>query len=94
MAEPVLYFGKYRGIVENDVDPMGLGRVRITVPDLGDRVSVAWAMPCMTAAELRAGIVAVPPAGASIWVEFERGDPEFPIWVGGYWTAPPAAPQP
>ena len=27
----------------------------------------------------------MPPIGAGVWIEFERGDPDYPIWVGGYW---------
>ncbi len=29
----------------------------------------------------------VPPIGAGVWVEFEQGDPDYPIWVGGYCSA-------
>ena len=31
------------------------------------------------------GVFTVPPIGAGVWIEFEKGDPEYPIWVGGYW---------
>ena len=27
----------------------------------------------------------VPQIGAGVWVEFEQGDPDYPIWVGGFW---------
>jgi uncharacterized protein involved in type VI secretion and phage assembly len=33
------------------------------------------------------GLFTVPPQGAGVWIEYERGDPAYPIWVGGYWTA-------
>jgi hypothetical protein len=31
------------------------------------------------------GIFTIPPVGANVWVEFERGDPDYPIWSGGFW---------
>jgi uncharacterized protein involved in type VI secretion and phage assembly len=45
----------------------------------------SWAMPCVPVAGIQTGIFTVPPIGAGVWVEFEQGDPDYPIWVGGYW---------
>jgi len=28
---------------------------------------------------------AVPAIGSGVWVEFEQGDPDFPVWVGCFW---------
>jgi uncharacterized protein involved in type VI secretion and phage assembly len=79
------FYGKYRGTVESNADPSHLGRVTIKVPDvLGDTIST-WAVPCVPVAGLHAGFFLVPPAGSWVWVEFEQGDPDYPIWVGGFW---------
>ena len=51
---------------------------------LGDG-KMAWAMPCLPGAGPSVGLFMVPPVGAKVWVEFERGDPDYPIWVGGFW---------
>jgi hypothetical protein len=32
--------------------------------------------------------VPIPPIGAGVWVEFEQGDPDYPIWVGCRWGLP------
>lgn len=80
------HFGKYRAIVIANVDPLGLGRIRAEAPDLGATSLLNWAMPCVPVAGPGAGMLAIPPVGASIWLEFERGDLDFPIWVGGFWT--------
>jgi hypothetical protein len=40
------YFGKYRGTVISNVDPLGLGRIQITVTDVAEAAPVSWAMPC------------------------------------------------
>ncbi|MEL6159467.1 MAG: phage baseplate assembly protein V [Cyanobacteria bacterium J06627_32] len=79
------FFGKYRGTVENNVDPLQLGRVQVSVPAvLGDGRS-SWAMPCVAFAGPQVGLFLLPPRGANVWVEFEMGDPDYPIWVGCFW---------
>lgn len=79
------FYGKYRGTVEVNFDPLGLGRVQVSVPDvLGDE-TMAWAMPCLPGAGPGVGLFTIPPEKANVWVEFERGDPDYPIWSGGFW---------
>ena len=80
------FYGKYRGTVINNVDPMQLGRLQVSVPDvLGSFPISSWALPCVPVAGPQMGVFVVPPIGAGVWVEFEQGDPNYPIWVGGYW---------
>ena len=80
------FYGKYRGTVVNAIDPMLQGRVRVEVPGvLGDAGS-NWAMPCVPMAAMAQGMLAIPPVGAHVWVEFERGNADFPIWTGGFWA--------
>ena len=78
-------YGKYRGTVINNVDPMQIGRIQAMVPDLAGFVPGTWAMPCLPMAGINTGIFTVPMIGSGVWIEFERGDPDYPIWVGGYW---------
>ncbi|MEL6603899.1 MAG: phage baseplate assembly protein V [Cyanobacteria bacterium J06614_10] len=79
------FFGKYRGTVENNVDPQQRGRLQVSVPTvLGDGRS-SWAMPCVAFAGPQVGLFALPPSGAYVWVEFEAGDPDYPIWTGCFW---------
>ena len=79
------YYGKYRGLVIENVDPQQIGRVILQVPDvLGDTPS-SWAMPCVPAAGIQAGCFIVPPIGSQVWVEFEQGNADYPIWTGGFW---------
>jgi uncharacterized protein involved in type VI secretion and phage assembly len=83
--EPGKYYGKYRGAVLNNIDPKQMGRVQVQVPDvLGIGLS-SWAMPCVPFAGKQSGVFVVPQVGAGVWVEFEQGDPDHPIWVGGFW---------
>ena len=69
----------------NNVDPLQIGRIQAMVPDVGGVVPSSWAMPCLPVAGINTGMFTVPPIGSGVWIEFERGDPDYPIWVGGYW---------
>jgi hypothetical protein len=96
------FYGKYRGLVIENIDPEQIGRVLLQVPDVLGEIPSSWAMPCVPVAGIQSGIFAVPPIGSQVWVEFEQGDPDYPIWTGGFWglvadvpifaTAPPAIP--
>ena len=99
---PRRFYGKYRGLVIDNIDSQQIGRVLVQVPAvLGENTS-SWAMPCVPAAGIQSGCYIVPPILSQVWVEFEQGDPDCPIWTGGFWgqganvpalaTAPPAIP--
>jgi len=79
------FFGKYRGQVENNVDPQQQGRIQVSVPAVLGEGRLSWAMPCVPYAGNGVGFFAIPPVGANIWVEFEGGDPDYPIWSGCFW---------
>ncbi len=79
------YFGKYRGTVTSTIDPELRARLQAIVPDVLGTQPSTWAMPAAPYAGPGVGFVAVPPVGAGVWIEFEQGDPDFPIWSGGWW---------
>lgn len=79
------FFGKYRGKVENNVDPLQLGRIQVSVPAIYGEGRNSWALPCVPFAGAGVGFFMIPPAGANVWVEFEGGDPDYPIWAGCFW---------
>jgi len=79
------FFGKYRGTVKDNKDLEFSGRLKVNVPAvMGDKED--WALPCVPYAAMQAGTFIVPPVGADVWVEFEGGDIDQPIWVGGFYT--------
>jgi uncharacterized protein involved in type VI secretion and phage assembly len=105
MSSRPLYFGKYRAAVMNNLDPMLQGRIQV---QLGDRYGLfpsTWAMPAFQFAGKGNSMVALPQIGSSVWIEFEAGDPDYPIWTGAFWpdagafpplalaTATPATPN-
>ena len=85
MSELKKFFGKYRGTVVNNIDPLQIGRIMAIVPDVSNLVPTSWAMPCVPIAGKQSGTYVVPQIGAGVWIEFEQGDPDHPIWVGGFW---------
>jgi len=84
------FYGKYRGFVVDNADPEKLGRLKLTVPSvLGKDVVTGWALPCLPyGGDMDQGFLFIPENGAGVWVEFEEGDLEFPIWVGTFWSKP------
>lgn len=90
------FFGKYRGTVINNVDPKRQARLLVQVVDVLGLFPSSWAMPCLPIGGLQFGAYLVPPIGAGVWVEFEQGNPDKPIWTGFFVGAPadpPAAAQ-
>jgi hypothetical protein len=79
------FFGKYRGSVVNDADPLMRGRVQVSVPAVLGSGQLSWAEACVPYAGDQVGFFAVPPVGANVWVEFEGGDPDHPILAGCFW---------
>lgn len=89
-------WGKFRGTVVDNADPLRQGRVRAFVPSVLGSTESGWALPCAPFAGPQAGFFAIPPVGAGVWIEFEAGDVSRPIWSGCWWgageapVAPPA----
>lgn len=79
------FFGKYRGKVETNLDPMQQGRLQVSCAAVLGDGRMSWAMPCVPFAGPGVGLFLIPPVGANIWVEFEGGDPDYPIWSGCFW---------
>lgn len=78
------FLGKYRGTVLDNIDPLGLGRILASVPAVPAMV-LNFANPCVPYAGPEVGFFAIPPIGANVWIEFEAGDPSYPIWSGCFW---------
>ena len=79
---PTKFYGKYRGMVLNNIDPMQMGRIQVQVPDVASLIPTSWAMPCFPLSGKQMGMWAIPQIGTGVWVEFEQGNPDYPIWSG------------
>lgn len=95
--------GRYRGTVISNIDPENTGRLLVSVPDVTGSGPCLWAAPAPAFAGNQQGLYAVPPINGGVWIEFEQGNPDYPIWSGSIrgstaetpamaLAAPPAAP--
>lgn len=80
------HYGKYRGTVVNNIDPLQIGRLQVSCPAVLGESVLAWAMPCSPYAGDGEGLFLIPPIGANLWIEFEAGNRDKPIWSGGFWN--------
>lgn len=87
------YYGKYRAFVVDNADPENRGRLRLRIPSvLGNDVVSGWALPCAPyGGAADQGLFFIPEIDAGVWVEFEGGDLDYPIWVGCFWGKPGGA---
>src|SRR5215467_12564634 len=82
-------YGKYSGeVVANDIDPDHTGIISVSVPSVFGAGIAVPARPC-----LPYGHFFIPAVGTKLWIEFESGDPEYPIWVG-VWYPKGKVPKP
>ena len=79
------FFGKYRGTVTDNQDPLKIGRIRATIPAIFGEHESGWALPCTPYAGKNVGLFCIPPIEAMVWIEFESGNPQKPIWTGCFW---------
>jgi type VI secretion system (T6SS) baseplate-like injector VgrG len=93
MNETKKYYGKYRGTVIQNIDPLQIGRIMVSVPDVSGVLPSSWAMPCVPIAGKQMGSYFVPQIGSGVWVEFEQGDPDYPIWTGCFWGSAEEVPE-
>jgi Type VI secretion system/phage-baseplate injector OB domain len=87
------YFGKYRGVVTDNRDPEQMGRIRAKVPDVSGDADTSWATPCVPLPLTDDVGSALPAVGANVWIEFEQGEPDYPIWSGCYFTSRAETPR-
>jgi uncharacterized protein involved in type VI secretion and phage assembly len=87
------FYGKYRGVVLNNIDPMQIGRILASVPDVGGPLPTTWALPCIPLTGRQSGTWFVPQVGAGVWIEFEQGDTNYPIWTGCFWGSSSEVPS-
>ncbi len=80
------FFGKYRGVVTNNKDPLQMGRIIAQVPAVLGPGQTTFALPCVPLGLSKAAGSSLPKVGATVWIEFEHGDRYFPIWSGCFFA--------
>ena len=77
------YGGTYKAVVVDNLDPAGQNRLSVRVPDVG--IDAEWARPLD-------GNAALPAVGDEVFVQFEGGDTDYPVWHRDG-AAAPASPR-
>ena len=80
------YYGKYRAKVVDINDPEKRGRIRVMCPKILREYKSAWCEPCIPVAFDLGGDFALPKINEFVWIEFESGDVNKPIYTGGLWS--------
>lgn len=92
--------GIYRARVESNLDPLHLGRVKVRIPQFHgipsnqnptalSNEALPWAFPItMTGAGFNHGSCVVPETGDYVFVMFENGDRNSPVYLGGCYGIP------
>jgi uncharacterized protein involved in type VI secretion and phage assembly len=81
------------GIVTNNQDPDGMGRVKLKFPWLSEEDESHWARVASPMAGKGRGLYLLPEVEDEVLVAFEQGDVRFPYVIGSLWNgkdAPPA----
>lgn len=79
------YYSIYRAIVMDNDDPENLGRLKLIIPTVsGNQGYDYWAFPRNVFSGKGHGVQVVPQKGEMVWVEFEGGEPEVPVWSHGH----------
>jgi Type VI secretion system/phage-baseplate injector OB domain len=74
--------GKYQGVVISNIDPLTQGRLLVKVPDLLGDTNPIWAESASPLSGRQMGMYFVPPVDTGVWIEFQHGSPDYPIWTG------------
>ncbi len=86
--------GAVIGIVTNNQDPEGMGRVKVRFPWLHDSVESHWARIAQIYAGGGRGSFILPEVGDEVCVVFDRRDPNHPYVLGGLWNGSDIVPPP
>src|SRR3712207_6679959 len=76
-----LLYGKYRGKVTDNNDPLQIGRIRAKVPTVFDEEVTGWALPSVPYAGSGVGFFFVPPKDANVGIELEGENADYLIWT-------------
>ena len=91
-ASSLRFSGVVVGVVTNNQDPEGLGRVKVKFPWLSDEDESNWARVASPMAGKERGIYFLPEVEDEVLVAFEHGDVRFPYVVGALWNGQDAPP--
>jgi uncharacterized protein involved in type VI secretion and phage assembly len=81
------------GLVTNNQDPDGLGRVKVKYPWREDSPESFWARIAVMAAGKDRGTTWIPEVGDEVLVAFDKGNIEHPYVLGSLWNGQDTPPE-
>ena len=81
------YYGIYRAKVVEQNDERQRGRIKVQIPSITGEGKSQYCEACMNVAYDNGGDLAVPKMGDTVWVMFEEGDVNKPVYVGNFFGA-------
>ena len=74
------------GLVTNNKDPNGWGRVKVKYPTLNNKDESQWARVVGLGASMKRGFYCLPEIDDEVLIGFEHGDIHRPYVIGGVWN--------
>jgi uncharacterized protein involved in type VI secretion and phage assembly len=87
------FSGVVVGVVTNNQDPDGLGRVKVKFPWLSETEESSWARVAAPMAGDNRGFYFLPEVEDEVLVAFEQGDFRFPYVLGALWNGKGKPPE-
>ena len=87
-------FGKYRALVIDNQDPEKRGRIRVKCPAIYRESLSPWCEACLPFVSVSSYDIQIPLPNDQVWVEFEGGNVNKPIYTGGWITKSTPVPNP
>lgn len=89
VVPPETFPGIYRAIVKDISDTQNRARIKVLIPAIHDENekigNLPWADCCSNVAGPDRGILRVPDVNDVVYIMFEQGDKEYPVWLGSWW---------
>lgn len=80
-------YGLYRAKVVQRDDDRQRGRIKVQIPSISGEGKSQWVEACMNTAYDNGGDIAIPKIGDTVWIAFEEGDINKPVYVGNFFSA-------
>jgi uncharacterized protein involved in type VI secretion and phage assembly len=87
------FWGVAVGVVTNNKDPDGLGRVKVSLPWLADGFETDWARIANPMAGAARGLYTLPEVDDEVLVGFEHGRVDAPFVLGALWNGKDKPPE-